>query len=1064
MARKRIQNNLHEEETSVVCFVGFYSLYSYRFCSLPVAVVLSCSGSELEVTVTRVYNNYANEESFILYKGTSTSGEQVYSLGGGTNHATVNDTICLEPGDYYLAMSDSFGDGWTSGLSTVTFITEDNSYGPYTISYGRTGYASFFIPPPLTPIETWLTTQEGQGNDSWKTSVVSWTSTSSLPPYSVTTRYFRHSIHTTEMDRVLSLHITTASGFIAYLNGHEVLRYHMPSGPASASTFATSTDETAEAHSFYGHISQYANGDSSIFELALELHASQVVSEAVEDLSAFYELRGSSLSLILDGYTSTATHATTGSESNEQLFDGNTETKWSMEESDFSDIHVTYTLPRGSSGIVNRYVITSANDMPTRDPTSWKLYGSNDNIQWTLMDYQVNAEFASRYQENAYNIYNNVPYSSYKLQILAHKGDAMLQFSEWKLLVDNRPFVMPVLSYPMSTLELFVGDPQVVLQPVVSFLSYTVFTDGDVPLPANIVVNENGVITISTVATPQTTFSIRGQITSEMTSTTSITVSITSCSLPSRATVTFQKTAITDETFSVVENGETLVSSRTTTVSQCLELEKDYTIYLDKWNQWSATSLLDVVITMDGVDTTLMQVTKKDYGTVSYVFSLKYPVLPAKWSSFLYLFGSVPANWNAQSYDASSWQTLDGTNRPSSGNVQLYRKTFTAAKEGYDAFELRVKARWGIVVYLNGEELYRRRVSGDVTTSTVATGGLEAPTWRSIVGLVDRLNEGENTLAVAVIDMNEGSAVSTFDMTFRMIASTTLNSRLFDTTSSHSSLFTLSNDDEINKGDNIDLTLNGDRAEVFNRYCLVISYDNADTDPLDWSLYAKNEGETYTLLHSVSYHLFSTRGTELCTFLPTQKTPYTHYRLTITESRDHGDVVRLTGVAFYTYVFPGEPSASLLMPSSIDAFVGHPLLPLAMTIGDDLINFTINPALPAGIILSTRVGTISGTPTAESAATTYSLSAMNGAGEAITTTFSLTVSSCSGDSTLYVVKRQMGYYSSGETVALYNGETSSAALLFRWTDEHEAQYVCLSPGRKLLLLSHSQAFVRLRDV
>ncbi len=67
------------------------------------------------------------------------------------------------------------------------------------------------------------------------------------------------------------------------------------------------------------------------------------------------------------------------------------------------------------------------------------------------------------------------------------------------------------------------------------------------------------------------------------------------------------------------------------------------------------------------------------------------------------------------------------------------------------------------------------------------------------------------------------------------------------------------------------------------------------------------------------------------------------------------------------------------------------ITPLVPTVTGTVNSYTVNPALPEGLVLDGTTGTISGTPTAESPATTYTVTATN-AGGSTTTTLSITVS------------------------------------------------------------------------
>jgi hypothetical protein len=123
-----------------------------------------------------------------------------------------------------------------------------------------------------------------------------------------------------------------------------------------------------------------------------------------------------------------------------KAFDGRAHTKW------FTGTgHATATLEAdfGEGNEVNivRYDITSANDVPQRDPTDWELQASHDGSNWTTLDTRTGEVFAARFQTNRYPIHNSTAYRYYRLNILASaSGDAAhgLQLAELALLGQPR--------------------------------------------------------------------------------------------------------------------------------------------------------------------------------------------------------------------------------------------------------------------------------------------------------------------------------------------------------------------------------------------------------------------------------------------------------------------------------------------------------------------------------------------------------------------------------------------------------------------------------------------------
>ena len=75
-----------------------------------------------------------------------------------------------------------------------------------------------------------------------------------------------------------------------------------------------------------------------------------------------------------------------------QLFDGQITTKW-LDFSATSWVQITLTAPAS----LQAYGLTSANDMPERDPVSWTLLGSNDGVTWTLIETRSAQTWSNRY-------------------------------------------------------------------------------------------------------------------------------------------------------------------------------------------------------------------------------------------------------------------------------------------------------------------------------------------------------------------------------------------------------------------------------------------------------------------------------------------------------------------------------------------------------------------------------------------------------------------------------------------------------------------------------------------
>lgn len=94
---------------------------------------------------------------------------------------------------------------------------------------------------------------------------------------------------------------------------------------------------------------------------------------------------------------------------------------------------IDYDFAGSSAYAVNRYTLTSADDMPERDPRNWTLKGSNDGIHWTVLDTRSNESFSSRNQTRSFSYSNSNTYTVYRLDISANHGGTELQLAEIQL-------------------------------------------------------------------------------------------------------------------------------------------------------------------------------------------------------------------------------------------------------------------------------------------------------------------------------------------------------------------------------------------------------------------------------------------------------------------------------------------------------------------------------------------------------------------------------------------------------------------------------------------------------
>jgi hypothetical protein len=117
-------------------------------------------------------------------------------------------------------------------------------------------------------------------------------------------------------------------------------------------------------------------------------------------------------------------------------FDGNPGSKW-FNNNVAPTGWIQYDFGSGNAQLVKRYTVSSANDVPARDPKDWNLVASQDGTTWTTLDSQSGQSFVNRYQQNTYAIGNTTAWRYYRLNITANSGETGVQLAELGLWGDS---------------------------------------------------------------------------------------------------------------------------------------------------------------------------------------------------------------------------------------------------------------------------------------------------------------------------------------------------------------------------------------------------------------------------------------------------------------------------------------------------------------------------------------------------------------------------------------------------------------------------------------------------
>jgi polygalacturonase len=131
-------------------------------------------------------------------------------------------------------------------------------------------------------------------------------------------------------------------------------------------------------------------------------------------------------------------------------FDGLTSTRW-VSDTSGSTAWLKYEFAAGVSRTITRYALTSAADLPSRDPKAWQFQASNDGENWTTLDTRTSESFSSRSLSRTFEFTNVNSYRQYRLVVndTAVPGNGV-QLAELALLSPTLGTSSPTLLTPIT--------------------------------------------------------------------------------------------------------------------------------------------------------------------------------------------------------------------------------------------------------------------------------------------------------------------------------------------------------------------------------------------------------------------------------------------------------------------------------------------------------------------------------------------------------------------------------------------------------------------------------------
>ncbi|KAK8790987.1 hypothetical protein WA158_005618 [Blastocystis sp. Blastoise] len=385
---------------------------------LTLSVIIEEGGEDIGFTLSVIFDNSTTS---VVHEETSLPSFYTSVYG-----------FCRAAARYKLTLFDNSGLGWSansyikilSGSSTL--LVKDNMQVYGGISKEIYFTTIFYLEPGedykmLTGSKTYPSSWNNiiYTDSQWSTS-----SSSSVLPITSITSYIRKVFYIYSLQDNYYLYeilMKTNYGCVIYLNGNELMRYKLPMSTLTLTTLSSVTSTEWISYSGSAQFSDIQVGNNII---AIELHSSK---------SSNYPILDFDLLLLLPTYTNYPLDLNRGTASSntreysriyspEHIFDISLYTSYYSLEWDYSTSYILYDLGEKQRIYMNKYTIQIGQNTITNYPSSWTIYGSNNNVDWTLVDTRVEQYFTSRYQSLTYSVPNIYSYRYFKFYFTSNQN------------------------------------------------------------------------------------------------------------------------------------------------------------------------------------------------------------------------------------------------------------------------------------------------------------------------------------------------------------------------------------------------------------------------------------------------------------------------------------------------------------------------------------------------------------------------------------------------------------------------------------------------------------------
>lgn len=508
------------------------------------------------------------------------------------------------------------------------------------------------------------------------------------------------------------------------------------------------------------------------------------------------------------------------------------------------------------------------------------------------------------------------------------------------------------------------------------------------------------------------------------------------------------QTTIVNVTTKTPRKGNEVVSYRFCSPITDLRISLRSTVY-DSWYQGSKLEVFGFVpdsrireLLFSGRMDTLAGLNQIHYVRVAYEIQTQ-----AKW---YYHFDDFPSGWISQ-LPKANW--VYSSSFPSSTNqIQLYKAVFDLPIIPEDSsFILSLHYQEGILIYLNGKEIYRSHLSsGPLTPSSLAISKYNETVYHTILisqHYIEKeytrsyFRDKENILTVAVIHTSTQGFQALFDCSLRFTGYSTqyrsysMTAKIEGFSGYPESIIDINHESWIDlivpsyPDASIILEFPWNHKEVISKVVLVNYFHDLIKGPTGFDVYAKEEYDSaYTfLIHidSISWK----KVAQNVVFWINSGIPYNALKFTHFISNEiPADSWRLSEILLFT-----ENLGRLIPSLKYQDIQQYQDVPISKQFPptSDYFDFHITPSLPAGITLDSMDGEISGVSSeVVIPAAQYTLSATRFDSRPVSCRFTISIPYCSYDHSLYHVTMLTDQHITNPYWQLYEGMDLEGKLLF----------------------------------